>query len=111
MNTHKVAGEMMEVGSKEGDTRQQQAKTGVVVKHEWGRLEAEMVEGADTMSAPQERKQMIAERLSEAGVYSKSAVQAMGSASAPARGHDSLAVPSDECKKPKYLIHYLKIYH
>ena len=49
----------MEVWSKEGNTRQQQAKTGVVVKHEWGHLEAEMVEGIDTMSAPQERKQVI----------------------------------------------------
>ena len=62
-----VAGATMEVQGKEGDTaRKQQAQTGVVVKHEWGQLEAEMVEGVDTMSAPQERKHMIAERLIEA---------------------------------------------
>ena len=50
-----------------------------------GHMEEEMVEGIGTMSAPQERKQVIAERLNEAGgydtCYSKSAVQqAMGSA-------------------------------
>ena len=42
----------------------------MVVKQEWGHMEAEMVEGVDTMSAPQERKQVIAERLIEAGFYS-----------------------------------------
>ena len=75
-----VAGEMMEVQSKEEGTRKEQAKMGAVVKHEWGQLEAAMVEGVANMPAPQDRKQVIAERLVEAGFYSKGAVQAMGSA-------------------------------
>ena len=50
------------------------------MKKEWGHLEAEVLEGIDTMPASQQRKKVIAERLNETGFYSKSAVQAMGSA-------------------------------